>query len=85
MYCGGVPVANLHIESSRSANGNCPNNTNSQQQHTSLGDKVCKLVDSGAVDALGVLLAPLHIITLGTSAGIIAAGHLYCALHGSGN
>ena len=67
------------------SNGNCPSSSSQSQSssNTGLGDKVCKLVNSGEADALGTLLLPLHIITGGTTSGILAAGHLYCALHGS--
>jgi hypothetical protein len=67
------------------SNGNCPS-TNSQPQFsstTSLGDKVCRLVNSGQADALGTLLGPLHLLSGGSTVAILAAGHLYCALHGS--
>ncbi|HEY7570228.1 MAG TPA: hypothetical protein VH796_02545 [Nitrososphaeraceae archaeon] len=67
------------------SNSEVGNNFDQQSSsHTSLGDTVCNLVNSGKVDALGAILAPLHVISGGTTAGILAAGHFYCALHGSG-
>ena len=78
------PPPTCSDESNSDSNGNCASDSRQQSSgHTGLGDTVCNLVNSGEVDALGALLAPLHIISGGTTAGILAAGHAYCLLHGS--
>lgn len=65
------------------SNGNCLSNSQPQSSsHTSLGDKVCAAYHNGSAEALFALLAPLHLVSGGTTAAIFAIGGLYCASHG---